>query len=47
MTTSDWGTDTDGNNNDPDDIYAEVSDSAYTDYGVGETFSCDSSGSCL
>ena len=47
VTTSDWGTDTDGNNNDPDDIYAEVSDSAYTDYGVGETFSCDSSGSCL
>jgi hypothetical protein len=41
---SDWGTGTE--DNDPDDIYADASGTAYTTFGAGASFTCDTSGDC-
>jgi len=43
-TSTDWGDDTD--DNDPDDVAVSSGDT-YSDYGEGETFSCDyTTGTC-
>lgn len=46
VTTTDWGTEADGNDNDPDDLYSDSSETAYTTWGTGETFVCDEDGNC-
>ena len=41
---SDWGTSTDGDDNDPDDLYVDAASTAYTDYGASESFTCGDAG---
>ena len=42
--SSNWGTSTDGDDNDPDDLYVDGVSTAYTDYGSAESFVCDDNG---
>jgi len=46
VTTSDWGTAADANDNDPDDIYTDASETAWTTFGTGESFICSTDGDC-